>query len=500
MAGGSVVWLLIVAVPAVVLRTWHLTTLGYNSDEAVYAGQAASLSDNASFLPFFPVFRAHPLLFQSLLSLVYRLFGFSDLAGRLLAVMFGLGTVAVVYAIGRLLYGPRVGFAAALLMAVMPYDVVVSRQVLLDGPMTFFATVSIYLVARYAQTHRALWLYSAGATLGLTILTKETSVLLLGGVYAFFALTPTLRVRFREILIATGILVAVVVIYPLTVVLAGASTTGGNFLTWQLLRRANHSWTFYPSVLPSAIGWPVVVAAAVGLWLLRQRSGWPEALLIWWTVGPLLFFEVWSVKGFQYLLPIAAPVAVLAARALVALSDRTWSLRGRVMAGRLVSGLALGLTAVFLAATSWINIDPGRAGHSFLAGSGGVPGGREAGTWVAQNVPEDAQFLTLGPSMANIIQFYGHRAAFGLSVSPNPLHRNPVYESVNNPDLRIRHNDLQFIVWDSYSASRSKFFSNRLLGYAKRYHGHVVNTQYVNVEHGGQNVREPVIVIYEVRP
>ena len=60
--------------------------------------------------------------------------------------------------------------------------------------------------------------------------------------------------------------------------------------------------------------------------------------------------------------------------------------------------------------------------------------------------------LALGPSMANIVQFYGHRKAYGLSVSPNPLHRNPVVRAGENPDLQIRHGDLQYIVWDSFSA------------------------------------------------
>ena len=41
---------------------------------------------------------------------------------------------------------------AALLLALMPYHVVVTRQVLLDGPMALFATVTLYLLARFAAT------------------------------------------------------------------------------------------------------------------------------------------------------------------------------------------------------------------------------------------------------------------------------------------------------------------------------------------------------------
>jgi predicted membrane-bound mannosyltransferase len=490
---------LAVAIPAVFLRVWHIDSLGVNSDEAVYAGQAASLAADPELSPFFPIFRAHPLLFQGMLSVVYQFGGVSTLAGRLMSAAFGLGTVVLLYFIGKLLYDRRVGFVAALIGAVMPYLVIVNRQILLDGPMTFFATLALYLMARFAQSLQPVWLYAASGVLGLTFLAKETSILLLGGVYAFLALTRTITVRLRHIVIASAIYLAIILVYPVTVALSGAGSTGRNFLVWQLLRRANHSWLFYPSVVPVALGIPVVIAAIAGLWFLRKRSAWQEKLLIWWILGPVIFFEIWAVKGYQYLLPIAAPVAVLAARALCAIPRRV-SIRRRRLSGTALFVAATTLTVSWLLLTSVVKIMPATAGTAFLAGTGGVPGGREAGQWIDANLPKDSQMLALGPSMANIIQFYGHRKTYALSVSPNPLHRNPVYEPVNNPDLAIRHNNLQYIVWDSFSAERSPFFSENLMKYTKRYHGEVVHTESVLVDTPAGKVDKSVIVIYQVRP
>src|SRR6266540_3031004 len=79
-----------------VLRLIHLNTLGFNSDEAVYAGQAASIAGYRPLLPYFPIFRAHPLLFQAVLSLAYH-DGVSDITGRRFAVAFGLGTIGLAY-------------------------------------------------------------------------------------------------------------------------------------------------------------------------------------------------------------------------------------------------------------------------------------------------------------------------------------------------------------------------------------------------------------------
>ena len=165
-----------------------------------------------------------------------------------------------------------------------------------------------------------------------------------------------------------------------------------------------------------------------------------------------------------------------------------------------VAVLLAAAIALSLGASSWARIHPPRNGQ-FLAGSGGVPGGREAGQWVDAHVPAGSQMLAIGPSMANILEFYGHRMVFGLSVSANPLRRNPVYEAVRNPDLMIRHNDIQYVVWDSFSASRSRFFSDKILAFARRYNGRVEHTETIAVTTAdGREIRKPVIVIYSVRP
>jgi hypothetical protein len=413
-----------------------------------------------------------------------------------------MATVWLTYAIGTRLYGRRVGMLAALLIGVMPYAVVVSRQVLLDGPMSFFAALALYLLVRFVQTERATWLYAAAAALGLAVLSKETAILLLGGAYAFFALTRKTHLRLTQAALALAVLAVTVLPYPLSLKLAGTSSTGGHFLVWQLLRRPNHSWWFYLGTVPAALGFGVVAVVLIGLVVLRRSLSWPEHLLLTWIAAPCLVFEIWAVKGFQYLLPIAVPVAVLASMVIVSVPVPPVARRVRAVsvtsAG--LRGLVALAVAVSLAATSWSQVRGSSSDSTFLAGTGGVPGGREAGQWVATNAPTGAKMLALGPSMANIIQFYGKRQVLGLSVSPNPLHRNPVYDPVRNPDLQIRHGDLQYLIWDSFSASRSPFFADHLLAYAERYHGRIVHQEFITVQTSVGPIKKPVITIYQVRP
>jgi 4-amino-4-deoxy-L-arabinose transferase-like glycosyltransferase len=405
------------------------------------------------------------------------------------------------YKVGRLLYGDIAGAVAALLVAFMPYHILVTRQVLLDGPETLFATLTLYALALWgANDGRRTWLYASGVGMGLTFLSKETGIVLLGAIYAFMALANEIRVRIIDIVVATLLMVVVIAPFPLTMLLAGGSGAGRNYLVWQLFRRANHEWTFYPLTVTPMIGLGVIAVALIGFLLLRRERSWAEKLLLAWILVPIAFFQFWPTKGFQYLLPIAPAFAILAGRVVGRWAPAALRIGRRVLhLGWLPPLVGIGMV-VSLLIPSWALVQPSTSAV-FLAGTGGVPGGREAGAWVAANVPANSVMMTVGPSMANILEFYGYRKAYGLSVSPNPLFRNPSYTPLDNPDLLLRKAQLQYIVWDSYSAERTPFFATKLLGYVQKYHGRVAHIESVFITGpNGAPLAKPVIVIYEVRP
>lgn len=481
-----------VLVVALVVGSWlrlaDLGGVGVNSDEAVYAGQAASLAGNDHFLANFPIVRAHPLLFQMLIAPWYA-DGVPDTAGRYASALFGIGTIALVFALGHLLYGRRAGAIAALLVAVMPFAVILNRQVLLDGPMTFFTTAALVCLALLAKTENGRWLVAAGALLGLATLTKETAVIMVMAVFVFLSLVPRFWRPKRYVVLAVVAALGLAATYPIATALAGGGSRGQSYIVWQLSRRPNHDFLFYLTDIPVAIGVLTIVTAGVGLVLLRRRSSWREVLLLAWIIVPFVFFEVWPVKGFPYLLVLAPAVAVLAARACAALIDRSprraWST---------VTGVVLtaALVLVTFVPSAQLVIDPVA---SPTAGAGGSPGGREAGIWIDANVPSGAKVMTIGPTMANIVMYYSGRRADALSVSPNPLHRNPSYSPIINPDHAVRAGTYRYLVWDAYSAARSPSFSSRLLGMVRKYGGRVVHSESAVFD---GTMRE-VVVIYEVK-
>ena len=108
-------WMLSMALPvtavlavATFLRFWQLDRIGFNSDEAVYSGTAASIAGNDVMRSMFPIFRAHPLFLQILLS--FGMHGHvSDWGARAVTAAIGVGTVAATYGLGRRLYGHTAG-------------------------------------------------------------------------------------------------------------------------------------------------------------------------------------------------------------------------------------------------------------------------------------------------------------------------------------------------------------------------------------------------------
>ena len=161
----NVVFIAAIVVAPARIRLWNPRCLGFNSARRCNAGQAAAIAAGPELREIFPIFPPHPRALPVVLA-GGRPRRDRGTAARPIAAVTGMLAVAVVFLLGRLLYGTRAGLLAALFMALMPYHVLVSRQILLDGPMTLFATLALYLVARFARSGQPDWLYAAGAALG----------------------------------------------------------------------------------------------------------------------------------------------------------------------------------------------------------------------------------------------------------------------------------------------------------------------------------------------
>ncbi len=113
----------------------------------------------------------------------FNIFGASIGNGTFLVTMFGLGSVALMYGIGKVMYNGITGFFAALLFAFTPWHLVLSRTFLIDGLCLFFSLLTLYVGLLAVRRGSFKLFLVSGLVFAAAISTK---------LYAVFLLIPLL--------------------------------------------------------------------------------------------------------------------------------------------------------------------------------------------------------------------------------------------------------------------------------------------------------------------
>lgn len=103
---------------------------------------------------------------------------------RLSAPLYHAGATLAVYALGRRLYGPSAGFAAAALYMLMPGVQLSSMAVATDAPLLFFISLALLAYARFLTAEpgrRVAWAAAVGAAMGAALLSKYAAAYVAGG-------------------------------------------------------------------------------------------------------------------------------------------------------------------------------------------------------------------------------------------------------------------------------------------------------------------------------
>jgi 4-amino-4-deoxy-L-arabinose transferase-like glycosyltransferase len=167
-------WLLAIAALVRLALLVPMDDLKLAMDELQYQEIAANLAEGRGFMLYEKPTSWRPPLYPFVLSIVYRAAGTTDpVAARVFQAGLSLVNLLLVYLLGRRLFGERVGLGAAAIFAFYPSFLFYNNHLLTEGLFTFLLTVTAYLLAVYLDSRRALILALAGASLGLTVLTRE---------------------------------------------------------------------------------------------------------------------------------------------------------------------------------------------------------------------------------------------------------------------------------------------------------------------------------------
>lgn len=98
----------------------------------------------------------HPPLYYLILHYWIGLNGTTPFHVRLLSVLFGMGTIPVIYLIGRRLSGTAVGLAAAVFLTLSPFQIYFAQEARMYTFLTFNASVATYALVRLLTDPRSV--------------------------------------------------------------------------------------------------------------------------------------------------------------------------------------------------------------------------------------------------------------------------------------------------------------------------------------------------------
>jgi hypothetical protein len=96
--------------------------------------------------------------------------------GRVISGVFDLGTIVLIFLLGRRLYDNRVGLVAAACVAVTVLHIQLSHFYAVDTLLTFFVVATLYASLRLAEQPTRSWKIICGLTLGLALATKISAL------------------------------------------------------------------------------------------------------------------------------------------------------------------------------------------------------------------------------------------------------------------------------------------------------------------------------------
>ena len=150
--------LVLVALAGVVFLTGLGGTRLWDDDETFFAQTAREMYERGDLVvPWFnqTLFSHKPPFMYWIMIGAYHVFGVTEFASRLPSAVFGIASVLLVWRLGRILYSPRVGFWAGIILATSLNYIVISRAATCDAELVVFCTLPLYLFIRGTATRKS---------------------------------------------------------------------------------------------------------------------------------------------------------------------------------------------------------------------------------------------------------------------------------------------------------------------------------------------------------
>ena len=222
------IWLFFIILFALFIRMYFFVGHVNNDpqDDGIYMRHARLLALGGEFSDFKwaadlvakedTINPAHQFLFRWMvilpITLSFMLFGLNDFSAALFPLLCSLGSIVLIFYIGKNLFNEKAGLIAAFLLSIFPLNVIYATRILPEASLTFFMALSAFMfilgekreMDKGLLSLKNLYFTLSGVFLGIGYLTKASAVIIV----SFFILYSLYRrgIRKEYLLIFIGFL------------------------------------------------------------------------------------------------------------------------------------------------------------------------------------------------------------------------------------------------------------------------------------------------------
>ncbi len=318
-------------------RIYNIMSLPIFTDEAIYT-RWAQIAYNDSAWRFISLTDGKQPSFIWLQLVMLRFFEDPLLAGRMVSVFTGFGTLTGVFLLTQILFKNRnLSILASLLYVIFPFALVYDKMALYDSAVAMFSVWALFfsvLLVRKLRLDVALVL---GFILGGAVLTKSSGFL-------FIYLSPLLLIlfdlrkkdlvrRFFKWVALLGISVflayffySILRLSPFFHIIEQKNST----FVYPFFEWVEHPFTYLPSNLSGMTDWvitymtiPIVVLVFSSFVIEPKRYFREKALLFLWFLGPFMGLAIFGKLIYpRFIFFMTIPLLILSAYSLMYLITR----------------------------------------------------------------------------------------------------------------------------------------------------------------------------------
>ncbi len=307
------------------------------------------------------------------------------LLGRALSAVFDLGTIALIFLLGRRLYSATIGLLAAAGVAVSVLHIQLAHFYAVDTLLAMLVVATMYFAARLAQMGKRRDVFLVGITFGLALATKITAAPLIVPILVAVvrarnhqAVTPRAKKNWRAVvaewlkplwavrqpLVAIlGIALAVfVVAQPYAVLdpirfasqITTESFVARGWLDYQYTRQYADTTPFiYPIAQSSVWGMSLPLgllawgASAWCAWRWLRAHDWRDGFILAWAAVYFLAIGAQYTKYLRYLIPLTPFLFLMLAAQVTRLNAERARVPAYILRFVFSASLALALVYAF---------------------------------------------------------------------------------------------------------------------------------------------------------